>query len=732
MDYNEDTLRQVSLCISKELEKQGYGANKLKMQRSVINLLEYIENNDRQGQPLFNTGSNAEGVDVFGSDRDAMIVFPNVTVISNTNELNGCKISRLNHVFVMVQDGVQAGYTKLRLERQGERTDDLYSRLGGTETFCETDGDGHWYLSSQKFKEILSKHVSSSLDSTATHQISAVHLHGPCASFDNVVGITKFDVDFAYSLRCPYLPEEAEQWFTRKRKFNWPSDEILKSCETYGCDIVAIGDKTSPMSQLEWRISYARIERELVWSLNDTQCKCYVLLKTILKEYVDELAPEELSSYALKTMLFWFAEDTNETFWKEENLLNCTTTCLLKLLQCVNSKQLPHYVSPKNNILLTKFQDSTMHRKVIEFLTDTQTWHWSRFFNCRILSALQTLWGVYKIDVRSFLRYSRHANLKPMFYKDLISFRSLQTLYMSMNVYYLTVSKCQTLNELLEKAPECIDEDIVNFMKIAAKARLILNDSHTPETTEAIGKGVLMTENRRDELQTTSTTEFNKISDNKNQNIDSRRQNMNRCSKITSPDICTESLHMAVRYFMAQKYEAAEAELEATLSSFRPHSLYIGMCGPEEVGEDETLEYLCYVTSGGNLSLLEKAQQCLCLDFIVTKNDIVPPILQKEQKIWEENEVPICVHPRIMTYYLLVLTFYYQDRLDESKQCLWSLSMHVRFTDKRATLYAHIAWNMLGHCYLLHKKNKLAFLAFQESLKRKLLFNPALSLIGVC
>ncbi|MEW8544669.1 MAG: hypothetical protein AB2693_14175, partial [Candidatus Thiodiazotropha sp.] len=257
--------------------------------------------------------------------------------------------------------------------------------------FCQVNGDGHWYLSSQKFAENLNKHVSDALDSTATHHISSIRLHGPCASFDNIVGKAKFDVDFAYSLRCPYLPEETKQWFTRKRKFKWPSDEMLKACETYGCDVVAIGDKSSAMCHLEWRISYARIERELVWSLSDTQCKCYVLLKTILKQYVDELAPEELSSYALKTMLFWFAEETDATLWKEEYLLNRTATCLSKFLEYVESRQLPHYISPTNNILLSKFQDSATHRKVIEFLSETHTWHWSQFFNCRILSTLQTL-----------------------------------------------------------------------------------------------------------------------------------------------------------------------------------------------------------------------------------------------------------------------------------------------------------------------------------------------------
>ncbi|MEW8544670.1 MAG: hypothetical protein AB2693_14180 [Candidatus Thiodiazotropha sp.] len=303
---------------------------------------------------------------------------------------------------------------------------------------------------------------------------------------------------------------------------------------------------------------------------------------------------------------------------------------------------------------------------------------------------------------------------------------------MNMNVYSLAVSKCQTLNELLKKVPEGIDEDMVNFMKTAVKSRLILKKSHTSEASDAIRKDTLMSENRRDELQTTSATEVKKLFDDKKHDIHSRKQGMDSSNKVTGPDIFTENLHMAVRHFMAGNYEEAESELVAILSSFRPHVLYIGMCGPEEVGEDEIIEYLCYITSGGNLSLLEKAQQCLCLDFIITRNDIVPTVLEKEQKLWEETEVPICVHPRVMTYYLLVLTFYYRGRLDESKQCLWSLSMHVRFTNERAILYTHIAWNMLGHCYLLHKKNKLAFQAFLESLKRKLSFNPALSFIGLC
>lgn len=62
-------------------------------------------------------------------------------------------------------------------------------------------------------------------------------------------------------------------------------------------------------------------ERELVWSFNDTQLQWFVLLKSLLIKFIDPIVSEKLSSYHMKTVVFWESETIDDNCWRREFLL---------------------------------------------------------------------------------------------------------------------------------------------------------------------------------------------------------------------------------------------------------------------------------------------------------------------------------------------------------------------------------------------------------------------------
>lgn len=716
---DDKVISNVSVCISKELERRGYSKHKLVTTSWLVKIREFVENQERGTQPLFNTGSNAEGTDVTGSDRDSMVVFPNC-VVTTGNDVT--KFSEKNHVFLMDQDNTRPCYTKLILlrERVGLDPNDLFQCLGGKERLCVEVEMDRYLLSSKTFTELVTRHMSG-LQSSTNHILSSFHVHGPCATFDNTVGKKKFETDFAYCLPCRSYTREALAFRSRSRQNTWPPETLIKNCFEHGCHIVAVGDKASPSQSVEWRISFALLERELVWSLNDTQCKCYTILKMLLKMHIDKLAPDELSSYALKTLIFWCAETEDPSFWKKENLLSCIYHCLAKLHAYISDKRLPHFIVPENNLLTSKFLDDKVHNDVTKLTLEMTNWHWSKLLQCYPLSALNSVWEEVNHDVSLFMRVSRHPNVAIPFYQDCVSFRALQSLYLDINSYLATSDDLLNMLESFKAVKvEGEGNDILDFGICALTYRIsdCLRNASCPAenyTSSNIKEDIL--------YQRTETKLAPRLPPSSGI-IDSRN-----LKSVLGPDVCTVSLRSALNLVIFQKFADAEKLLLKVLDSYEPHVMYIGLCGPEEL---ELIEHACYTSTSRKMSLLEKVQRLLAFDFTICKRDTVTPFLKREQLFWNEDDVPMCIHPKIMTYYLCFLSAFGQGEQEKAESFTYALSMNVHGMYKNKNLYSYIAWNLLGHCYFLKKSYRKAFKAFCNSLKSKPYHNPALYYMGQC
>jgi hypothetical protein len=108
-----------------------------------------------------------------------------------------------------------------------------------------------------------------------------IEMHGPAGVQKGQPG--HCDKDDVYALHCKTWPQQARQWLDQQSEGQWPSSEIKELSRRTGCFVVSVGCRGSEYEQFEWRISTSLSERLLILNLNNTQIRCYVLIKMLIK-----------------------------------------------------------------------------------------------------------------------------------------------------------------------------------------------------------------------------------------------------------------------------------------------------------------------------------------------------------------------------------------------------------------------------------------------------------------
>ncbi|KAL3857141.1 hypothetical protein ACJMK2_011836 [Sinanodonta woodiana] len=175
--------------------------------------------------------------------------------------------------------------------------------------------------------------------------------HGPAAT-RYLPGLVQ---DKVLAVKLYVWPDQASNWLTRKRRYNWPSRETIGLIQEMGALLVPVGHKLSQEQHLEWRVSFSYGEKLLMWLFNSIQYKCYILLKMINKCFIKPVVGDDvLSSYHLKTCMFYLIENTPEAIWQQDNLLLLIDMCLRLLCIWIECKYCPNYFIPEENMFQCK------------------------------------------------------------------------------------------------------------------------------------------------------------------------------------------------------------------------------------------------------------------------------------------------------------------------------------------------------------------------------------------
>ncbi|XP_052238071.1 uncharacterized protein LOC127849511 isoform X2 [Dreissena polymorpha] len=307
---------------------------------------------NKQGNAVtyITAGSKAEGLTCYlESDWDILFVLTDVLCVQA--DINLLTISDDIDVFRMdtMDTRVYSGHCRLLQERPAAHA--RYDII--TKALCD-NGYGGVLLSSS----LLLDEFSAKLPYGEYHEQA-----GPSLP-DTFQGVLHSDRVIALPCYCPSI---LQRWADRRR--NWPSPTIVQKVVSLGAVVTPVGFKGRDYKHIEWRICFNTGEAELVNNLNDTQAKVYVILKMILRDIIKP-NNKEITSYVLKNIILWQAENTPQTEFHSRSLLYWLHDGLKKLRTAIEKKRLCYYMIPERNLMEACGMHDYQQHKWVADITD--------------------------------------------------------------------------------------------------------------------------------------------------------------------------------------------------------------------------------------------------------------------------------------------------------------------------------------------------------------------------
>ncbi|XP_053402784.1 uncharacterized protein LOC123550131 [Mercenaria mercenaria] len=330
MFHTPDHYRNISLRLSEVLADIGVNENMvLKRRRSTL-LAETIETiNDRASGKEWNVyhlGSRSEGTTAIGlkSDTDVLFFQNGKIVIQDLSE----RTQGLTNYLMIQNETTPTGYCLLQVLRPvTSDMDNVFVKDTRGRILCKNT-----------IIDVLT--------------LEGFQRQGPSQVPESKHGLVDTDLIIAYL--CKSWPQSSRAWLHQVETNIWPTAAMKRYAKTTACFVVGVGSKASENAAFEWRISTSLAERCLIFSLNITQIRCYILMKMILKIYINIDNESHISSFICKTVLFHCIASKPYNIWKECNILNCLSLCILTLNQCILCGTCPHFIDHENNLMAGK------------------------------------------------------------------------------------------------------------------------------------------------------------------------------------------------------------------------------------------------------------------------------------------------------------------------------------------------------------------------------------------
>lgn len=546
------------------------------------------------------------------------------------------------------------GFTLLRLYQRGV-VDSLFVLN------AITDFNGSRYLSSVVHGSNM--------------QFRGSYPHGPCASFD----LRNKETDYAMCFRCRSWPYDLSDFSKRTKYSVWPPRYLVDDIVKYGCHVVAIGDKHSDLFAMQWRISFSRGEKVLVWSFNHVQLKVYALLKIFLKECIecDQSIKGLLCSYFMKTIVFYAIEHSTQSLWTDENFVRCFWYCFTILLECVQTGYLPNYFVPAHNMLLSNVTGDNRIR-LLRVLSRYHSLGYTCVFECPSLqSVLRTI-----KESRSSYPIPRDPRL--------LEYDEDSDVWINLQVsIHHCLDTVQSLNLTNTMFLNCANENLLDILVL-----------HFFQSITLVSSKSLADQTRT------------KCNNNKAAYRQIRRHK--RLLHLSSvSDICYGLLSLATFYYNAGSYhKASDVAIHVVLACQQTALLH------NKDPNEEYREEIC----GKGYTLLQKAKRSFVIFYAVNaeRYNLYPPELEVEVQMSEKT---IDLPPLPYALFLLTLSNFRLGNIDQSQTILDDL-MTVRTNRIYGVCYYPIIHHLVGICHQLLGNTGQAIKAFEEA-SRQLPDDPA-------
>ena len=513
--------------------------------------------------------------------------------------------------------------------------------------------------------------------------IGKVNIQGPLREtwtiFDN---INKSGMDMVSSIRCRFWPSSAMEWIDRPRHYGWPSTCAKDNIVAFGHHLVPVGHPSSPMKEMQWRISFSIAERTLVWSFNHAQIQCYAMMKLILKEFIkvkcSENTKDVLCSYFIKTFLFWQYEETDPSFWQIKNLRGCITYLLREFYKSLQGGVLRHYFIPQFNLLEVKLTRSAQ-RELLQLFDIVIQYDMAIMAQC---TSLAGVWTTFR-DVRD--------NINSEIFKIHACHRidNEEALIVALHRYKTLIgSVVDSPIFLVDNLILAVFDQLTADLNMSPLASLVLRELCC-----------LATKN-----QAQCVTQENK----------SRYHQLKNLGKnVFGNDISSNRLWCASLLIQSENYSVALNLINNTLSFIPPHVLYWSGRRLTTNASSKMLYRDHFYTC--RLDIMQRARKAWLFDVIISKKDynFMPRAIQIELF---HSVTKLVMSPFTFAYYLMFLCYQGLGQYDNRDRALRQL-VDTMSDPERGSISAEHSYNIAGHCLLLAGQVDFARILFLKSIE---------------
>ncbi|KAH3840319.1 hypothetical protein DPMN_113766 [Dreissena polymorpha] len=296
------------------------------------------------------SGSKAEGLTCYmESDRDTLFVLDDVNCLED--DLNDRTFAEEITVLRSYSKMSYPGHSTLLIERRGTMITSLVNNA-----MCD-DGYGRKVLSSDLYVNTWS-HVGKKSEFQVRHDRA-----GPSLPFTYGGA---FHTDTVHAIRY-YCPSILKKWAARPRQ--WPPLSVVQEVESIEAVLTPVGFKGSEHKNVEWRMCFNAGEIKLVTHLNDIQVKLYILMKMVKTEVLKP-RQKEVTSYTLKNIVFWIAENNPQALFHNGSLFHWLHKGLDALRVAIVTRDLPYYMIAERNLMAGCELDYELQRSWVSTITD--------------------------------------------------------------------------------------------------------------------------------------------------------------------------------------------------------------------------------------------------------------------------------------------------------------------------------------------------------------------------
>ncbi|XP_029192123.2 protein mab-21-like 2 [Acropora millepora] len=212
-------------------------------------------------------------------------------------------------------------------------------------------------LNAANVKSVFSNLVSGAVEELRHEGFVEVSSNGPAVTLllTNNRNGRRYSIDLTPVIKDKSWPEDADEWKSRSRG-GWPNQSLVREICSDGCHLVPKPPKGSSVPAHEkeflWRYSFSSGEKKLLLKgAHGEASSCRKQVLRILKVLNEELDLHPLTSYHLKTMLFYECEENpHHKHWSFNRLGERFMGLLKRLEKCLRQRNCPHYFMREFNV----------------------------------------------------------------------------------------------------------------------------------------------------------------------------------------------------------------------------------------------------------------------------------------------------------------------------------------------------------------------------------------------